>query len=136
MTQTDKHIDEYSQMTAIEKLSYFRNLYYTEGNQTENGIIAKAINDMLPQMIVLSSRPIQTVWFINSHFENREGKRTLVSFVDKGIIERIVIGDKGIQQIEVCNNNNERLTFDAEDDFDRYLFNNYKSANKALNAKK
>ena len=42
------NLKEYESMTAIEKLNYFRNCYYTDGNNTENGIIANAINEILP----------------------------------------------------------------------------------------
>lgn len=35
---------------ALEQLNYFRNLYYTEGNSTERGIIANALNDILPYL--------------------------------------------------------------------------------------
>lgn len=33
-------------MSAIEILNYYRNLYYTESQVTERGIVANAINDM------------------------------------------------------------------------------------------
>lgn len=41
-------IKEYEGMTAIEKLNYFRNCHYTDGNNTELGIIADAINEIMP----------------------------------------------------------------------------------------
>lgn len=41
-------MNDYSNMTSMEKLNYFRNLYYADGNTTENGIIANALNDVLP----------------------------------------------------------------------------------------
>lgn len=34
-------------MSEIEILNYYRNLYYTEPQVTERGIVANAINDML-----------------------------------------------------------------------------------------
>lgn len=40
-------IKEYENLTATQQLNLFRNLYYTDGNATENGIIANAINDIL-----------------------------------------------------------------------------------------
>lgn len=36
-----------SDMTAIEILNYYRNLYYAEPQVAERGIVANAINDML-----------------------------------------------------------------------------------------
>lgn len=44
-------IKEYEGMTAVEKLNYFRNCYYTDGNNTELGIIADAINEIMPHYI-------------------------------------------------------------------------------------
>ena len=49
MKYFETSIFEYDGMTAIEKLNYFRNLYYAEGNNTEKGIIANALNEILSQ---------------------------------------------------------------------------------------
>ena len=38
-------------MTATEILNYYRNLYYAEPQVTERGIVANAINDVLPNMV-------------------------------------------------------------------------------------
>lgn len=38
-------------MTATEILNYYRNLYYAEPQVTERGIVANAINDILPNMV-------------------------------------------------------------------------------------
>jgi predicted nucleic-acid-binding Zn-ribbon protein len=38
-------------MTANEILNYYRNLYYAEPQVTERGIVANAINDILPNMV-------------------------------------------------------------------------------------
>lgn len=45
-------MNDYSNMTAADKLNYFRNLYYADGDTTENGIIANALNEVLPRMIL------------------------------------------------------------------------------------
>ena len=37
-------------MTAAEILNYYRNCYYAEPQVTERGIVANAINDILPNM--------------------------------------------------------------------------------------
>lgn len=37
-------------MTATEILNYYRNLYYTEPQVTERGIVANAINELLPNV--------------------------------------------------------------------------------------
>lgn len=38
------------ELPPLDKLNYFRNLYYTEGNNTERGIIANALNEVLPYL--------------------------------------------------------------------------------------
>lgn len=38
-------------MTAAEILNYYRNKYYAEPLVTERGIVANAINDVLPNMV-------------------------------------------------------------------------------------
>ena len=42
-------IKVYEGLTANQQLNLFRNLYYNDGNTTEKGIIANAINDILPE---------------------------------------------------------------------------------------
>ena len=37
-------------MSPIDILNFYRNLYYTEPMVTERGIVANAINDVLPQL--------------------------------------------------------------------------------------
>ena len=44
---------EYSRMTAVEKLNKYRNCYYTDGDNTEAGVIADAINEILPEYVRL-----------------------------------------------------------------------------------
>lgn len=41
----------YENLTAEQQLNFYRNKYYTEGNHTEKGIIANAINDILPKYV-------------------------------------------------------------------------------------
>lgn len=41
---------EAKNMTAIEILNYYRNMYYTEPSVTERGIVANAINELLPKI--------------------------------------------------------------------------------------
>lgn len=41
---------EYEGMSSMEKLNFFRNKYYADGNNTESGIVANAINDVLPKI--------------------------------------------------------------------------------------
>ena len=37
----------------VEILNWYRNLYYAENENTERGIMARAINDILPEYIRL-----------------------------------------------------------------------------------
>ena len=41
----------YDGLTSREQLNLFRNLYYNDGNATEYGIIANAINDCLTEVV-------------------------------------------------------------------------------------
>lgn len=42
-------IKAYEGLTANQQLNLYRNLYYNDGYATERGIIANAINDILPK---------------------------------------------------------------------------------------
>ena len=42
-------ISGYDELTAIDQLNFYRNRYYNDGNATEKGIIANALNEILPQ---------------------------------------------------------------------------------------
>lgn len=47
---TDKDtIKAYEGLTPRQQLTLFRNLYYNDGYATERGIVANAINDILPE---------------------------------------------------------------------------------------
>lgn len=41
-----KEVKEYNMTDPFEILNWYRNLYYKEGNNTEHGIVAEAINDL------------------------------------------------------------------------------------------
>ena len=49
-------------MTAEDVLNYYRNLYHAEPQSTERGIIANALNDILPRMIVPPCKEGDTVY--------------------------------------------------------------------------
>lgn len=42
---------DYEGMTAVEKLNHYRNYYHTDGDNTEAGVIADAINEILPEYV-------------------------------------------------------------------------------------
>ncbi len=55
-------LNELSELTPIEILNDFRNRYYNDGNSTENGIVANALNDIMPRMIVPPVKVGETVY--------------------------------------------------------------------------
>ena len=56
MEAFDSVVVDYEKLpTAIEKLNYFRNLHYTDGDNTENGVISNAVNEILPEYVRLKS---------------------------------------------------------------------------------
>ena len=52
-------------MTAEEVLNYYRNLYHAEPQSTEHGVVAKALNDILPRMILPPCKAGDTVYWLN-----------------------------------------------------------------------
>ena len=63
MNERDR-LDELSTLTPVEILNDFRNRYYNDGNNTERGIVANAINDILPRMILPPCKVGDTVYCI------------------------------------------------------------------------
>jgi hypothetical protein len=50
-----KELKVYDGLTPRQQLNLFRNLYYNDGNATEHGIIANAINDCFAADVVPKS---------------------------------------------------------------------------------
>lgn len=46
MNTFEKEVIERNIQDSLEILNWYRNLYYKEGNHTEQGIMARAINDL------------------------------------------------------------------------------------------
>ena len=69
MTERER-LNELSALTPVEILNYFRNLYYNDGNNTEQGIVANAINDILPRMILPPCKVGDTVYRVTKLFNN------------------------------------------------------------------
>lgn len=42
--------NEYNGLSFMQQLNLYRNRYYTDGNSTERGIIANAINDIFSEI--------------------------------------------------------------------------------------
>ena len=57
-------------MTAEEVLNYYRNLYHGEPQSTEHGVVAKALNDILPRMILLPYKCGTVVYVLRSQTSN------------------------------------------------------------------
>lgn len=53
-------------MTAVEILNYYRNLNHAEPQHTEQGILARAINEVLPRMVILPCKPMDDVYYLTT----------------------------------------------------------------------
>lgn len=73
-----------------------------------------------------------TVYFISSRYETIGRRKTQVDFVDEGVVDNIVVGQKGVPQIDVCNDDNVWMFFDADEDFGRVAFLTREEAEQAL----
>jgi hypothetical protein len=51
MASFESWVLDYKGMSAVEKLNYYRNYYYDDGDNTEAGVIANAINEILPEYV-------------------------------------------------------------------------------------
>lgn len=47
-------LSEYIGLSPIEQLNYFRGRYYNDGQATEFGVVANAINEVLPKLDKMS----------------------------------------------------------------------------------
>ena len=68
-------------MTAEEVLNYYRNLYHAEPNSTEHGIVANALNEILPRMILPPCKVGDTVYVLFG-----EPSRTIKEFRVRSIV--------------------------------------------------
>lgn len=73
-----------------------------------------------------------TVWHISERIEKYGRKNVTVSFIDKGAVDHITLGNMMIPQITVCNNENEWITFDSVEDFGKTVFLTKSAAGQAL----
>jgi hypothetical protein len=73
-----------------------------------------------------------TVYFISSRYETIGRRKTQVDFVDEGVVDNIVVGQKGVPQIDVCNDDNVWMLFDADEDFGRVAFLTREEAERVL----
>lgn len=83
-------------------------------------------------VIVLPCKAGDTVYYLSGKYEKQGRKKVYVEFVDKAEVDNIVIGQKGVPQIDVCNDENEWTMFDSKDDLGRILFLTREEAEQAL----
>lgn len=83
-------------MTAEEILNFYRNLYHSEPQSTEHGIVASALNEILPRMIVPPCKVGDTVYAVSLNTE------TNIVAVHRGYIGSIDIRSSG-NYIFICH---------------------------------
>lgn len=71
------------------------------------------------------------VYYLGGHYERHKTK-VYVDEIKKGIVDHITIGQKGIPQIDVCDDENVWTTFDCVDDIGKIVFFTKETAEKAL----
>lgn len=69
-------IKEYDNMNSIEILNYYRNCHYADGSNTESGILANALNEILPELISLRAAMEAVNMRIPSLLKNIESEDT------------------------------------------------------------
>lgn len=72
------------------------------------------------------------VWYISDKTEKQGRKKVSVSFIDKGIVDNITLGQTMIPQITICNDENVWTTFDSIEDFGKTVFLTKEEADTAL----
>ena len=83
-----KEIITYAAMSPIEKLNFFRNRYYNDGNSTELGIVANAINDVIHKLEKMSH--LKAIEYTLSYSKTLKEERVAV-FDDRLISEDAVL---------------------------------------------
>lgn len=82
-------------------------------------------------LIELPCKVGDTVYYLGGHYERHKTK-VYVNEVIKGIVDHITIGQKGVPQIDVCDDENTWTTFDCVDDFGKIVFFTRDEAEKKL----
>lgn len=83
------------------------------------------------KIIELPCKVGDTVYYLGGHYERHKTK-VYVNKVIKSIVDHITIGQKGVPQIDVCNDENAWTTFDCVDDFGKIVFLTREEAEKKL----
>ena len=72
-------------------------------------------------LIELPCKVGDVVYYLDGHYERHKTK-VYVNEIKKGIVDHITIGQKGIPQIDVCDDENVWTTFDGIEDFGKIAF--------------
>lgn len=111
----------------------FAILYYCAVQAAELRARLKLFEDKLENgtLIELPCKVGDTVYYLGGHYERHKTK-VYVNEVIKGIVDHITIGQKGVPQIDICDDENEWTTFDCVDDFGKIVFLTKEEAEKKL----
>lgn len=83
------------------------------------------------KIIELPCKVGDEVYYLGGHYERHKTK-IYVDEIKKGIVDHITIGQKGVPQIDVCDDENVWTTFDCVDDLGKIVFLKKEEAEKAL----
>lgn len=111
----------------------FAILYYCAVQAAELRARLKLYEDKLENgmLIELPCKVGDEVYYLAGHYERHKTK-VYVDEIKKGIVDHITIGQKGVPQIDVCDDENVWTTFDGVDDFGKTIFLTKEEAEKAL----
>lgn len=123
-------------MTPQEAIEILKDLrIYDDDCETDVEALTIAIDTLEKleegKLIELPCKVGDTVYYLGGHYERHKTK-VYVNEVTKGIVDHITIGQKGVPQIDVCDNENAWTTFDCVDDFGKIVFLTKEEAEKKL----
>lgn len=123
-------------MTIKEAIEILKDLrIYDDDCETDVEALTIAIDTLEKleegKLIELPCKVGDTVYYLGGHYERHKTK-VYVNEVTKGIVDHITIGQKGVPQIDVCDNENAWTTFDCVDDFGKIVFLTREEAQKKL----
>lgn len=123
-------------MTIKEAIEILKDLrIYDDDCETDVEALTIAIDTLEKleegKLIELPCKVGDTVYYLGGHYERHKTK-VYVNEVTKGIVDHITIGQKGVPQIDVCDDENVWTTFDCVDDLGKIVFLKKEEAEKAL----
>lgn len=123
-------------MTIKEAIEILKDLrIYDDDCETDVEALTIAIDTLEKleegKLIELPCKVGDTVYYLGGHYERHKTK-VYVNEVTKSIVDHITIGQKGVPQIDVCDNENAWTTFDCVDDFGKIVFLTKEEAEKKL----